>query len=622
MVVWLCVCGCEGPHPDYFGSVRPKHGPDELWLNNGAEPEWIDPGKCSDGNGGEIIRNIFAGLTQAHPKSLESMPDIAERWDVSDDGQSFTFYLRPARWSDGRPLTAHDFEWSWKRVLNPETAAKYASMLYVLKNGAAYNQRAIHLKNIDDQVSKASIQSVLGDDIELSSVELQTDSNTAFVFVSNQEQRQSALDLLSTSRELGSDAIATITDSSVVGVRAFDDARLQVNLDGPVPYFVSLLSFYAFMPVPRHVIEELESNGLNPDLWTRPEHIVSNGAYILEEWRFRQYMLFAKNEHYWNADQVRIQRVKALMVESYNTSLNMYRAGEIDWPGGNTALPSEFLDHLRQYKDFQDAPYLGVYFYWFNTKTPPMDNPLVRQALSLAMHRESMVQNVTRGGQIPTADLVPDGLAGYEGLGSDLFNPTRARELLAEAGYPDGKDLPPITLIYNTSEGHKQIAEAAQQMWKEHLGITVQIENQEWKVYLKNLQLMQFQIARMGWIGDYADPYTFLEILSQYSGNNHSLWKQPEYDRKLTRANRTRDPERRMSILREAEQLAMAEQPILPIYVYTRSVMIKPYLRGYWSNHENRHPWKYMSIDERWYNELPTDLLEEDIPPPLVPKEG
>jgi len=538
--------GCRPADSVYFGTTQPRHPVNELWINNAGEPEWLDPNKCADGTGGEIIWNTFAGLVQAHPATLEPQPELAARWDVSPDGRTYTFHLRPSTWSDGTPLTAHDFVYSFRRLVDPRTGSKYATNGAVFRGGAAVGR--------------------------------------------------------------GEAAPETL------GVRATDDLTLVVELEAPVPYFLSFLTFYSFMPIPRHLLADLEARGIDPDLWTRPEHVVSNGPYRMTEWRFRQRMVFERNPRYWDAANVRLDRVRVAMVESYTTALTMYAAGEFDWPGSNTSLPAEFMDHLARYRDFHRHPYLASYYFWVNTAAEPLDDPRVRRALSLAIDRKALVAYVTRGGQTPSADLVPDGLAGYEGLGLPIFDPAAARRLLAEAGYAGGADLPPITLIYNTSEGHKQIAEAIQQMWREHLGVAVELENQEWKVFLTNAELMNFQICRMGWTGDYADPFTFLELLTSDCGNNHSNWRSPEYDRLLREANREPDPATRLGKLRAAEAMALAEQPLIPLFVYTRTQLVKPYVRGIWGNHLDRHPWKYIWIDERFDPAAPPPA---DPPPPV-----
>jgi oligopeptide transport system substrate-binding protein len=593
------VVACRAPEDAaYFGTTTPRHGPNELWINNSTEPEWLDPGKLSDGAGSEITWNLFAGLLQYHPTTLEPMPDLATRWEVTDQGRRYVFHLREARWSDGHPLEAEDFVWSWRRVLRPSTGAKYATMFYVLENGAAFHQRAVLVEGLEAGTSTAAARAILEKIVPIDRVLRAARKEGFFVFVQGEkaEAAERREKLLRTLRE--SDGLkATIATADVVGVRALDPRTLEVRLESAIPYFIHLMPFYSWLPVPRHVIEGLQNSGANPDLWTRPEHIVTSGPYVLTEWKFRQHMIFKKNPNYWDASRVKLEKIKVLMVESYNTTLNLYRTGEVDWIGRNANLPAEFMQHLEPHKDFRRSPLLSVYFYWLNTRKPPLDDVKVRRALSLAVDRESLVKYVTRAGQLPTADLVPDGLAGYRGLKRPIFDPEQARALLAESKY--GGSIPKIVLSYNTSEGHKQIAEAIQQMWKKHLGLEVEIENQEWNIFLKNMQLMNHHIARFGWNGDYPDPYTFLELFLSNNGNNHSGWVNARYDALLHEASSTTIAADRLAIMREAEGLAMDELPLIPLYVYTRSQMVKPYVRGFWSNYFDRHPWKYLSIDER-----------------------
>ncbi|MCA9187741.1 MAG: peptide ABC transporter substrate-binding protein, partial [Planctomycetales bacterium] len=548
------------------------------------------------------------------------VPDLAESWEVSPDGLRYTFHLRPSQWTDGRPLTAEDFAWSWKRVLRPETASKYASMMYVLKNGEAVNRRALLIEGLPKHVDVEALRTFVTECLRqrsadsdiaarIDQIRPSDDPPGAFLFLSAdeasgnadiQQVRQTIVESVagrSYSVDLLTPLSVRIADDSLVRVAAEDDQTLTVHLENPIPYFLHVLSYYTFMPVPRHVLERLQQQGKNPDLWTRPEHIVSNGAYQLKEWKFRQYGIFERNDRYWLAPQIRLKRVKLMMIENYNTCLNMYKTGEIDWLGRNTPPPSEFLDHLAKYKDFHNEPNLSSYFYWVNTKRPPLDNVHLRRALSLAIDRESLVKYVARGGQLPTADLVPDGIIGYESLRRPLFDPDEAKRQLAAAGYPNGQGLPAISLIYNTTDAHKQIAVAIQQMWKKHLGIEIQIENLEWNVYLKRLADTDFQIARLGWNADYADPFTFLELFSAHSGNNHSNWANAEYDQLLRDANASRDATVRMATLRAAEQLMLDAQPVIPLYVYTRPTMVKPYLHGYYRSPMDRHPWKWMWIE-------------------------
>jgi len=606
--------GCTRSATGYYGTVEPKHGPEEAWSNLGSEPETLDPGKSAENVGGTIEANIFAGLTQAHPVTLEAMPDIAERWEVENDGTRYTFHLRQSVWSDGEPLTAHDFEYAWRRVLDPRTASKYASFLYPLKYGEQFNRRALVMYGVGQQ-SEAVLRSWIEPIAPIEQLRLAPDLDAAFIVVGGPQAEQAQLrERLKRELPHNHQALRVIDmPGELVGARARDAHTFVVDLETPLPYFLHLTKFYTTLPVPRHVIEGLAKAGKDPELWTRPEHIVSNGAYSIKEAKFRQYIVLEKNPRYWDAEHVKLKRVKLAMIDSANTVLNMYQAGELDTIG-QSGLPSEFLDLLRTQRDFRSTPHLSVYYYWLNTQAPPLDDVRVRQALSLAIDRQSLVDNITRGGQVPSADMVPVGLAGYPGLHSGLFDPAGARALLRDAGWGPEHPLPPLTLRYNTSEGHKQLAEAVQAMWRQHLGLHVELENQEWKVYLKSVEAYDFQIARAGWIGDYPDPLTFLDLLASYNGNNHSNWRDPHYDELLERANRQRDPQARLQILLDAERYLMRAAPVIPVYVATRSELVKPYLRGHARNYEDRQQFKYWWIDERWYHGLPKEPAPEVWP--------
>jgi oligopeptide transport system substrate-binding protein len=625
------LCSCEASA--YFGTTRPRHGKDELWINNMSEPQYVDPGKCADAVGGEIIFNTFAGLTQPHPQTLEPVPDVAHRWERSADGKTFTFHLRPTRWSDGRPVTADDYAWSWRRVLDPATASQYASFLYVLANGAAFNQGALHVTGLPESATAETVRALFEKLAPIDKIEKALNLPGWFVFLGGDPASRDALraTLLHPAKSgtrttfrseksyvspilLSPILQVRVADESVVGVRAVDDATLRVELAAPVPYFLHMVSFYTAMPVPRHVIDRLLAEGKNPDLWTRPEYMVTNGAYDISEWKFRQYLVLEKNPHYWDQARVRVPTIRLLEIDGHNAALNMYRAGELDWIGSNTSLPAEFMDHLRGYKDYEASPYLTIYWYWINTAKKPLDDVRVREALSLAIDREALVKYVKRSGEVPTADVVPDGLAGYDALGSPLFDAARAKELLVAAGFPGGQGFPKVTLSYNTSEGHKQIAETMQQMWKQNLGITVALENQEWKVFLDNLNRFEFDIGRLGWVGDYPDPYSFLEVFTAHNGNNKSQHKDAEYDRMLTQANELEDAEARLLLLQKAEARLMAARPVIPLYVYSRDHLKKPYVMGLWPNYLDRHPYKWMWIDERWYDGVPASS-RADAPP-------
>jgi oligopeptide transport system substrate-binding protein len=584
----LLASACStGGSSDWYGTTRLRHPADTLVVNNLTEPEWIDPGKCSDAVGSTIITNVFSGLTQPDPKTMEPRPDMAESWEVSADKRTWTFHLRAGTsWTDGTPVTAEDFRWSWARALDPATASKYADQLYSIENGDAVNQKAIRLALPPDETRKTLSEIGKVDDVRAVADDL---GGGSLAFVSDDTTRDAMLAKVPGAKIAGPEALA---------MWAPDPRTFVVRLQHPISYFLAkVTTLYTFFPVPRQALDALVAKGSSPDLWTRPEHIVSNGPYRLTGWKFRQEMTFEKNERYWDAASAQIRKVKLLEIESQTTALQMYKAGEIDWSGENAGLPAEYLSMLKTKKDFHLSPWLAVYFYWFNVRAPGVDDPRVRRALNMAVDKQAIVDHVTRQNQLPATSIIPDGLAGYARVEGDPYDPEAARTLLAEAGHPGGKGLPPISITFNTNEGHRAIAEAIQEMWKKELGVDARLSNEAWSVFLHDLDTQNFQVSRLGWIGDYPDPITFLSVFLSGSGNNHGNWKSEEYDRLVAGTDAELDPAKRLAKMQEAERLLMREMPVLPVYWYTRGVLVKPYVKGFETNVLDRHPWKSLSIE-------------------------
>lgn len=395
--------------------------------------------------------------------------------------------------------------------------------------------------------------------------------------------------------------------NAVKEVKAVDSHTLSVELKNPAPYFLGLITYPVFAPVPRHVIERLKGEK-KEDLWVRPENIVVSGPFILTEENFKQYKIFKKNPKYFDAAKVRLNQVKTIMIEDYNADINAYKTGQHDW-SYTTTVPTDMIDIVKKYKDFHVDPQLAVYFYMLNTKRKPLNDLRVRNALSLSIDRASLVKNVTRGGQIPIRDMVPEGMLGYPGLKSKIYDPETAKKLLSEAGFSGGKGFPKITLKFNTSEGHRKIAEAIQQMWLKVLGVQINIENMEWRSLLDDQNRSNFDILRSAWTGDYLDPNTFLSIMTSKSKNNHTNWGSAKFDQALLDSDRHQDRGKRFESFLIAEKVLADESPVIPVYAYTRLYMKKPYLQGFWPNLQDRHEWKYMWIDERWYREVPKDNM-------------
>ncbi len=367
-----------------------------------------------------------------------------------------------------------------------------------------------------------------------------------------------------------------------VAVRAIDDRTFQFETVGPLPYTLDALAHYSFAIVPIHAIEEFG------DQWTLPENHVGNGPYVLEEWSPQSQIVLTPNPTYWNAEKVELDRVVFLPVDDNTTAHNMYLNGEMDW---STDVPASQVESAMLRDDFQVSPYLGSYYYVLNNGREPLNDPRVRKALALAIDRQELVETVTKAGEIPAYSIVPD-MTGYpaiEGLGEDY---EMARQLLADAGFPNGEGFPELTVLYNTHESHRAIGEFIQEQWRVNLGIEVTLENQEWATYLANRREHNFDIARAGWIGDYQDPNTFLDMFVTGGAMNGGQYSNAEYDRLIAQAARMPAGEARFNVLRQAERLFIEEDMgIMPIYYYVNKNMIDlDKWNGWYANIMGWHP--------------------------------
>ncbi len=481
-----------------------------LRWNVGTDLETLDPAKSTGIPEATVIYLLYEGLTQRDPQGRLT-PGMAERWDVSKDGLTWTFTLRQAKWSNGQPVTAADFEFAWKRVLDPALAADYAYQLYYLKNGKAYNT-------------------------------------------------------------------GKIKDVSQVGVVARDARTLVVTLESPTPFFGDLLSFHTLMPVPKPV-----ATG-NPAWAGKAETFVGNGPFVLKEWSRQNRIIVERNPNYWDAKNIKLQRIEFSMIEAESTALVQYEAGQLD---GSSNVPVADIPRLVKSGDFKAMPYIGTYYYLFNTSRKPLDDARVRRALAFAINRTLITARITRAGEKPAVGFVPPGIVvngvDFRAAGGPLmpvYDPVMAKRLLAEAGYPNGAGFPALTILYNTSQRHKTIAEAIQEMWRQTLGIKVNLTNQEWKVYLQTRSQHNFDIARAGWIGDYRDPKTFLDMFITGSSFNEGLWTNKEYDRLVDETTKTGDQATRLKAFHEAEKIFIQEMPLAPIYFYVQPILFKTYVQG------------------------------------------
>ena len=501
-----------------------------LHLGNGGELESLDPHMTTGVPEFQVIQALMEGLIREDGRTLEPKPGVAERWEIGPDGIAYTFYLRKeARWSNGDPVTAADFVYSFRRMLSPRLGTEYAYMLYVIRNGRAYNE-------------------------------------------------------------------GRLDTPEALGVEAVDPHTLRITLEEPAPYFLRMLNHHAFYPVHPPTVEAHGGMHDRSNTWARPENHVGNGPFTLKEWSLNQHVFVKKSPTYWNRDAVDLNGIFFYPIENEQTEERMFRDGLLH---KTENLP---LDRVRHYQTEEkdvlySHPYLTTYYYLVNTTRKPFDDVRVRKALSLALRRELITEHVLKAGQRPALWFTPPGTGGFTPSTALEEDVEKARRLLAEAGYPDGKGFPEFTLLYNTRDMHRTIAQVVQQMWKKNLGIQCTLLNQEWQVYMVSRRELDFGVARAGWAGDYADPHNFLNLHVGASGNNHTGWSDAEYDRLIRKAAGVTDREKRFDLYDRAENILLRDMPVIPLYWYTRNYLIDPSVRGWHPNILDRHDYTELSLE-------------------------
>ncbi|MEH6616865.1 MAG: peptide ABC transporter substrate-binding protein [Porticoccus sp.] len=502
-----------------------------LHWGNGTDPQELDPHIVTGVPEHHILTALLEGLVLKDPATLEPIPGVAESWEVSNEGKTYTFQLRRnAQWSNGDPVTAHDFAWSWWRALQPALGNQYAYMLFPIKNAEAYLKQEIE-------------------------------------------------------------------DFSQVGVKVLDDYTLEVELTNPTPYFLQLLDHYSMFPVHRATIEKFGAPDERGSLWTRPGNFVGNGPFLLTEWQLFKKVEVAKNPFYWDASTVKLNGIRFHPTENVTTEERMFRSNQLHH---TASIPIDKVETYRKKHPelLNTHPYLGNYFYRINTKLPHLSDKRVRQALAMSINGKQIVEQVTKGGEVPAYTFTPPDTLGYTAKPAFEFNPVKARQLLAEAGYPNGEGFPVTELLYNTSEGHRKIAVAIQQMWNQYLGVNIILNNQDWKVYLSSVDSGDYTIARAGWIGDYVDPNTFLDMWITDGGNNRTGWSNLRYDELILKlAPKASDREARYSMMREAEALLLEDMPVIPIYIYNSKSLVHPSLKGLEPNILDYTLYKKLSLE-------------------------
>lgn len=381
-----------------------------------------------------------------------------------------------------------------------------------------------------------------------------------------------------------------LKDASALGLAAPDSKTLVVTLESPTPFFLALLNHHSLYPVHKKTVETYGSR------WTRPEHYVGNGPFKLKSWVMNSVIVVEKNPAYWDAGKVSLDEIHFHPIESDATEEMQFRAGKLQM---TYTVPMERIPYWREQKElYNEFPSLGTYYYEINVTRPALKDKRVRRALAMSIDRQSLVEKVTRGGQIPAYAFAPPNTAQFTPAAHLVYDTEAARRLMAEAGYPGGRGFPKLDILYNTLESHRKIAEAFQQMWKKNLGIDVGLFNQEWKVFLNTKKNRDYDIARAGWFGDYPDPNTFLDMYVTGGGNNNAGWSNKEYDDLIQKAWRAQTREERYRYFQRCEEILVDEVPIIPIYTYTRIFLKRPELHGLVPNVMDLRAYKMLSLGE------------------------
>lgn len=523
--------GCGGSEEDTTAGAETGVATKDLVVEIGPDPETIDPALNSASDGGNMILHLFEGLLTIS-KDEQLQPGVAETWEVSEDGLTWTFHLREGlKWSDGTAMTANDFVYSWKRVCDPALAAPYAETVLNM------------VKGYDEAIAG---------------------------------------------------------DLDALGVTATDDLTLVVELGKPCTYFGSLVAFATLSPVQQATIEA------NGDAWaTKAETYISNGPFYIKEWVPGSHILCAKNENYWDADSIKLDSIKFLLMEDNNAAYSAYQTGEAHMIKD---VPTEEIPSLDGNKEFNIAEMIGTYYISVNTQKEPFTDAKVRKALSLAIDREYVAGTIMQGTYKPAYNFMGPGwtdaeendfMSGANGgetyISADYeANLAEAKKLLEEAGYPNGEGFPAITYSTNDDGYHKAVAEHLQQAWAE-LGITLNIETVEWGQFTSMRRNGEYEVARNGWVGDYTDASNQLELFYSTNGNNDGKFNNADFDAAIDLSRKTTDVKERTAALHEAEDILMEEAGAIPVAYYADYWLQSPKVEGIW--HSPRGYWYFMYAD-------------------------
>lgn len=624
-------CTASAKNETFFGKTTPPRE-NVLRYVTGDEPESLDPQVGTGQPEGRIYMALYEGLVEYNPKTMEPIPAVAERWDINNDSSEFVFHLRKnARWSNGDPVTANDFVYSFRRGLAPESAARSAYLAYYIKYAQPYNEGAVFVRDPQTNtflLEKDFVEGTPGAVVPAQPLSQTPSAEGAAEYKPTEQEQQPDRDtefhkfmhtpsrltlpgdekarakLIAKDQKLqaalsGKEFVKVKGED--IGIEAVDDYTVRISLTQPAPFFSGLMANQFFHAVPRKAIEQYG------EAWTDPAHIVTCGPFKIETWKPYDVLVVTRDPMYWDAANVHLDKIYFYPMADNPTIMNLYKVGEVDAVLNHT-VPNAWLEVVKPKKDYMEGREAAIDYIQINVTKPPMTDVRVRKAFNMAIDKESWAK--WRKIVKPLTAFSPEGIfPGYPQPKGDGFDPEKARQMLGQAGFPvtkkgDGsfecKNFPvsEVEYTYNTQESNKAMAEFMQAQWKQNLGITVPLKNMEWKTFLKVRAGLEYKgFTRGAWSADYMDPFTYLNLFYTAGGDNGTGWWEKKFSDMLDEANREPDKQKRYELMAKAEKYMLDAQPVIPLDTAAVNWVKKPYVKGMYPNPGSMFPWKFVYIE-------------------------
>jgi oligopeptide transport system substrate-binding protein len=601
-----------------------------LVIGNSNEPSGLDPHMVTGVLESNILRALFEGLCLEDPlNGSKSKPGSAASWTSNEDFTEWVFKLQPdGKWSDGKPVTADDYVFSYHRILSPSLGAKYASMLHYIEGAEEYNKKhnEIYLiKNSDefkDEWETLNGINFRGDE----SIKKKQFEGTDFTDLTQDNQKKyiqayglnklsedilNAIkkdsSLFSWPEEVNSASRVAILAKYIsnegedlwnlanVGVIAIDDYTLKIKLKVPVPFLPDLTKHYTWFAVPKHVILKHGKISVPNTKWTDPENLVSNGPFRLKTWKFNYKIEAERNPHYWDLDALKLNGIVFLPISNAYTETRMFYNDQLHI---TYALPSEMIEYSeKNYPQYiRQETYLGTDFIRFNNTQEELTDINLRKAFAYAIDSKSLIKYVLKGGEKVATGITPP-MGEYQAVNATEYNPEKAKEYFAKTKFANNPQDLKVVLLTVQKDSAKTLAEALHSMWSKTLGVEVKIEQREWTSYQDSMSNLDYGIVTGGWVGDYPDPTTFLDMWKKGDGNNRTGWSSEAFEAKLKEAAITKDPLGRLKTLHEAESIMMKDMPIAPICWKTSNYLVHKSVKNWNPMIMKNQPYKFIDLE-------------------------